>query len=155
MRSFFIIWRFPFPDAVGRYWVTWSKRRLLSAVVEWTKSVVGAWASHWSGRAGSNDWNWKFPKIETPQPIFPPKTHARTCLGHFTEMWRELRFFYLRNDVINWFAIFCSARVGDALSGWGRGMARAYVHPRRPGSNQQPTSKWSFPENGLFAHVAW
>jgi hypothetical protein len=24
-------------------------------------------------------------------------------------------FFYLKNDVINWFAIFCCARVGDAL----------------------------------------
>jgi hypothetical protein len=31
-----------------------------------------------------NDWNWKFPKIDAPQPIFPPNIHVRTCLGHFT-----------------------------------------------------------------------
>jgi hypothetical protein len=38
---------------VGRYWVIWSKRRLLPVVVESTESVVGACAPRWSGRAGS------------------------------------------------------------------------------------------------------
>jgi hypothetical protein len=31
-----------------------------------------------------SDRNWKFPKTDAPQPTFPPKTHARMCLGHFT-----------------------------------------------------------------------